>query len=89
VAIGVNCTRPSLILDLIGVLRDATDKPILVYPNSGEEWNAQTRCWTGSGDPETFGRRSMQWFAAGAQIVGGCCRTRPEHIRQVAATVSS
>ena len=85
-AIGVNCTRPTLILELIAELRGATDKPIVVYPNSGEEWNAQGRCWTGSGDPETFGHRPMQWFAAGAQIVGGCCRTRPEHIRQVAAS---
>jgi homocysteine S-methyltransferase len=84
VAIGVNCTRPSLILNLIAELLSATDKPILVYPNSGEEWNAQARCWTGSGDPASFGRRSMQWFAAGAQIVGGCCRTGPEHIAQVA-----
>jgi homocysteine S-methyltransferase len=82
-AIGVNCTRPSLILDLIAELRAATDKPILVYPNSGEEWNAQARCWCGTSDPVDFGRSASDWFAAGAQIIGGCCRTRPEHIRQV------
>lgn len=82
-AIGVNCTRPSLIFDLIGVLRGATDKPNLVYPNSGEEWNAQTRHWTGTSDPADFGRAASQWYSAGAQIIGGCCRTRPEHIAQV------
>jgi homocysteine S-methyltransferase len=86
-AIGVNCTRPSLILDLIAELRSATDKPILVYPNSGEEWNARGRCWTGTSDPADFGRAASDWFAAGAQIVGGCCRTRPEHIRRVAEVV--
>jgi homocysteine S-methyltransferase len=86
VAIGINCTRPSLIVDLIAELRAATDKPILVYPNSGEDWNAQDRCWTGTSDPADFGRAASKWFAAGAQIIGGCCRTRPEHIRQVSAT---
>jgi len=85
-AIGINCTRPSLILDLISELRSATNSPILVYPNSGEDWNAQDRRWTGTSDPADFGRAASQWFAAGAQIVGGCCRTRPEHIRQVSAT---
>jgi homocysteine S-methyltransferase len=84
VAIGVNCTHPGLIPGLIGELRGASDKPIIVYPNSGEGWDAEARCWTGAGDPQTFGLRSLQWFAAGAQIVGGCCRTRPEHIRLVA-----
>ncbi|MGA7856279.1 MAG: homocysteine S-methyltransferase [Terracidiphilus sp.] len=84
VAIGVNCTHPSLLPDLIGELRRASRKPIVVYPNSGETWDAQARRWTGSGDPETYGARAAEWFAAGAQIVGGCCRTRPSHIRLVA-----
>lgn len=85
VAIGVNCTTPSLILPLIQELRAATGKPILVYPNSGEGWDAEARCWTGSSDPEGFGEMAAIWYAAGAQAVGGCCRTRPAHIRQVAA----
>ena len=82
-AIGVNCTRPSLIADLIVELRSASNKPILVYPNSGEDWDAQARCWTGTSDPADFGRAASNWFAAGAQIIGGCCRTRPEHIAQI------
>jgi len=87
VAIGVNCTHPSLIPSLIGELRVASDKPVVVYPNSGEGWDAEARCWTGKGDPESFGAQAAEWFAAGAQIVGGCCRTRPAHIHQVAETV--
>jgi len=83
-AIGVNCTPPALIRELIGELRGATNQPIIVYPNSGEEWDAKNRCWTGAGDPATFGVLASKWYAAGAQIVGGCCRTRPAHIRQVA-----
>ena len=87
IALGVNCTQPALIPALIGELRAASDKPIVVYPNSGEGWDAEARCWTGNGDPESYGAQAAQWFAAGAQIVGGCCRTRPAHVRMVAAVV--
>jgi homocysteine S-methyltransferase len=85
IAIGVNCTQPALIPALIAELRHASNKPIVVYPNSGEGWDATTRQWTGKGDPESYGAQAAEWFRAGAQIVGGCCRTRPEHIRLVAA----
>jgi homocysteine S-methyltransferase len=84
IAIGVNCTHPALVPELIGELRSASNKPIVVYPNSGEGWDADARSWTGSGDPAGFGAMAAEWFAAGAQIVGGCCRTRPAHIRLVA-----
>jgi len=84
VAIGVNCVPPKWIPSLIAELRAGSDKPILVYPNSGEGWDAAARCWIGTTDPEDFGARAAQWFAAGAQIVGGCCRTDPAHIRAAA-----
>ena len=84
IAIGVNCTHPSLIASLIGELRAASSKPIVVYPNAGEDWDASARCWIGSSDPAAYGARAAEWFAAGAQIVGGCCRTRPAHIIEVA-----
>jgi homocysteine S-methyltransferase len=83
VAIGVNCTHPALMPGLIGELRRASEKPIIVYPNSGEGWDAATRSWTGTSDAAQFGTMAGEWFAAGAQIVGGCCRTRPAHIREV------
>jgi homocysteine S-methyltransferase len=85
IAIGVNCTHPVLIPALIAELRAASHKPPVAYPNSGEGWDAKARCWTGSGDPENYGTQAAQWFTAGAQIIGGCCRTRPAHIRRVAA----
>lgn len=84
VAIGVNCTHPSLITPLIAELRSASDKPIIVYPNSGEGWDAEHRCWTGNSDPHSYSEAASKWFSAGAQIVGGCCRTRPAHIQQLA-----
>jgi homocysteine S-methyltransferase len=89
VAIGVNCTKPSLIGSLIAELRFASDKPVIVYPNSGEGWDAQHRCWTGTSDPRAFSDEARQWFSAGAQIIGGCCRTRPAHIQQLPKLISS
>lgn len=89
VAVGVNCTLPPLIPSLIRQLRAVGDLPVIVYPNSGEGWDATRRCWTGHSDPQGYGEMAREWFAAGAQIVGGCCRTRPEHIRQVAAATPS
>lgn len=82
-AIGVNCTHPKFVTGLIAQAKSATDKPILVYPNSGESWDAATRSWTGKSDPTDFGRLAAEWFRAGAHAVGGCCRTRPEHIKMV------
>ncbi|HEV2487555.1 MAG TPA: homocysteine S-methyltransferase [Terracidiphilus sp.] len=84
VAIGVNCVPPHWIPALITELRSASEKPVIVYPNSGEGWDATARCWTGTSDPADFGAMATEWFAAGAQLVGGCCRTRPAHIREVA-----
>jgi homocysteine S-methyltransferase len=87
VAVGVNCTQPKWIPGLIAELRAASAKPIVVYPNSGEDWDAEARRWTGTSDPGEFGQQARQWRAAGAQLVGGCCRTRPDHVRQIAAIV--
>jgi homocysteine S-methyltransferase len=88
VTIGVNCVPPSWVPSVIAELRSASNKPVLVYPNSGEGWDAEGRCWIGKTDPADFGVGAAEWFAAGAQIVGGCCRTRPAHIHEVAQAAS-
>ena len=89
VAIGVNCIPPKWVPALIAELQAGSDKPIVVYPNSGEGWDAARRSWTGVTDPAEFGIHAAEWFKAGAQMVGGCCRTRPEHIREAAEAASS
>jgi homocysteine S-methyltransferase len=83
-AIGVNCTAPAFITALIRAAGGATSKPILVYPNSGEIYNAASYSWRGETSHDAFGEQSQQWFAAGARIIGGCCRTTPDHIRALA-----
>ena len=88
IAIGINCTQPGLIRPLIGELKRASSKPIVVYPNSGEGWDAEHRCWTGTSDAAGFGVLAREWTEAGAQIIGGCCRTGPEHIRAIRESLS-
>ena len=84
IGIGVNCTRPELIGSLTSQLAQVTSKPIIVYPNSGEQWDAVHRCWQGSGQIQEFSELARRWRSAGAQWIGGCCRTGPEHVRAVA-----
>lgn len=85
VAIGINCTAPRFIPALIREARAVTDKPILVYPNSGETYDASRRLWLGQAEPQEFGKLSESWQAAGASLIGGCCRTGPEHVRAIRA----
>ncbi|SFJ25076.1 homocysteine S-methyltransferase [Streptosporangium canum] len=80
IAVGVNCTAPRHIPSLIGRIEG---KPVMVYPNSGETWDAANRRWLGLADPAEFGAAAADWHAAGSAFVGGCCRTTPEHIRQI------
>jgi homocysteine S-methyltransferase len=84
IGIGVNCTAPELIGSLIDELAKVTRKPIIVYPNSGERWDALHHCWQGDGQLQAFGELAGRWRSAGAQWIGGCCRTGPEHVRAVA-----
>lgn len=82
VAVGVNCTAPRYIVSLIGQVRQgAPRKPIVVYPNSGEAYDAKNRAWTGKSNPSDLGDAALEWFRCGAMLIGGCCRTGPQHIR--------
>jgi homocysteine S-methyltransferase len=89
IAIGINCTAPRHILPLLRKIRATSSKRIAVYPNSGETWVAETRSWTGSSDPESFSALAVAWRTAGADWIGGCCRTGPQHIRAVAQTMQA
>lgn len=83
VALGINCTPPRFIPDLVREARRATDKPIVVYPNSGELYDVKERRWTGLSIPDDFAVQSRAWRQAGAMLIGGCCRTGPAHISQI------
>lgn len=83
-AIGVNCTPPEFMESLIVEIRKGTNKPIIVYPNSGEQYDAETKTWHGSSTGLCYGDAAKQWFEKGAQLIGGCCRTTPEDIHNIA-----
>jgi homocysteine S-methyltransferase len=82
VAVGVNCCAPADVLPAVATARQVTGKPVIVYPNSGEEWDAQRRTWTGQ--PQYSAWQLKQWITEGARIVGGCCRVRPADIAVIA-----
>jgi homocysteine S-methyltransferase len=80
-AIGLNCTAPEHVLELLGHLRGHTDKPLLAYPNSGECYDAAAKRWGGPAAASPFAVQASAWHRAGARLIGGCCRTTPEDIR--------
>ncbi len=80
-AIGVNCTSPQYIIDLIYRIKQFNNgKAIIVYPNSGEQYDPVSKKWHGSTSPLSCGQAAKTWVDSGATIVGGCCRMGPEHI---------
>jgi len=85
VAVGVNCCAPDDVLAAIGIARDVTRKPVIVYPNSGEGWDAQRHHWVGAS--HFSAALAPEWVAEGARIVGGCCRVRPSDIAEVVRAV--
>jgi homocysteine S-methyltransferase len=86
-AVGVNCTAPEHVDELIARVRSVTAKPIVVYPNSGEGWDAAARRWSEPGGMVTDGIAARRWVAAGATLVGGCCRVTPARIAEMAAAI--
>ena len=82
-AIGVNCTSPDHIPSLIDNIKKGTGKPVVVYPNSGEHYDGVAKLWNGERGDDSFSQRARTWFAQGARLIGGCCRTTPEDIRAI------
>ena len=75
-AVGINCTSPRFIPNLIREVGRVIDKPIVVYPNSGEQYDPVNKRWLGLNVPTEFGTFSREWRKAGAALIGGCCRHR-------------
>jgi len=80
-AVGVNCLDPADVLPAVREAAQVSGKPVVVYPNSGETWDAATRSWNGDADLRL--EDVSAWLDAGARLVGGCCRVLPAHVRRV------
>ena len=83
-ALGINCTAPAHITSLIReVAAAAPDKKIVVYPNSGETYHSRDNRWSGKACDLDSDFDVAGWWAAGAKLIGGCCRTSPEDIAAI------
>ena len=87
-AVGVNCTYPLHVTELIHQVADATDLPIVVYPNAGEDFDPVTKQWVGAANRPDLPALAAEWIEAGARMVGGCCRTTPKDIAAMRAAVA-
>ncbi|RKS92864.1 homocysteine S-methyltransferase [Microbacterium sp. AG790] len=83
VAVGVNCCPPDAVAPALAAVPPGVVG--IAYPNSGEHWDAAARVWRGEGGVPTA--LASAWIAAGARLVGGCCRTTPAHIAALAASM--
>jgi len=87
-AIGANCiVGPQRMLDIVRMMSEATDLPILAFPTPGMPQLLQGRvCYDAS--PEYFAKACRRLFEEGAKVVGGCCGTTAEHVRELVRVVS-
>lgn len=90
----LNCSFPESITAAIPHLHDHTDMPIGGYANAfqgiPEGWNEKTDINPDRREdlgPEAYAEHVREWLADGAQIVGGCCEVRPEHISHLRGLV--
>jgi homocysteine S-methyltransferase len=88
VAVGVNCTAPRHLPELLARAAAATELPLIAYPNGGDDWDAQARRWVaadagGAFDPATV----AGWSDLGAAWLGGCCGTGPSDIARLRAAM--
>lgn len=86
VAVGVNCCHPTEVAEAVAIARAAGGKSVVAYPNSGEEWDARDRSWHGDGGFDPAAVRA--WRTAGADLIGGCCRTGPAEIAAIARVLA-
>ncbi|CAI8824451.1 homocysteine S-methyltransferase [Kosakonia sp. YIM B13611] len=81
VALGINCIALSKTTVALKHLQSLSALPLVVYPNSGETYDAATKAWHTHGERcGSLAAYLPQWLEAGARLIGGCCRTTPQDI---------
>jgi homocysteine S-methyltransferase len=82
IALGFNCVPDDVALEALKTLKPLVKRgTLVVYPNSGEQWDAQARTWEGNRtEGSTLAEKTVEWWNAGAGMIGGCCRTTPRDI---------
>jgi homocysteine S-methyltransferase len=82
-AIGVNCTAPEFITPLMRAAREATDRPLIAYPNSGERFDPAGKSWQAGASGDVLLQTASEWLSLGVAVIGGCCRIGPEAIAEL------
>jgi homocysteine S-methyltransferase len=87
--VGVNCSvGPAPMLETVERLADIVDVWLSAQPNAGRPRDIEGRnlylC-----SPEYMASYARRFIEAGVRLVGGCCGTTPEHIRQIALAAKS
>jgi 5-methyltetrahydrofolate--homocysteine methyltransferase len=86
--IGTNCTLGSKdMVDLTKEIRGATRKPILIQPNAGKPVTRKG-ITTYEQSPAEFGQDGKKIKEAGADMIGGCCGTTAEFIRDLVKAIA-
>lgn len=86
VALGINCIALENTTAALAHLHSLTALPLVVYPNSGEHYDAVSKTWHHHGEAcATLAEYLPQWLAAGAKLIGGGCRTTPKDIAELNA----
>jgi homocysteine S-methyltransferase len=89
VAVGFNCVPTKLLVPALEVWNKYATKPLLCYPNSGERYDAVTKTWDNKLDQTPqIADLVMETRKQGARLVGGCCRTSPTDIENIAAALN-
>ncbi|MCU5773901.1 homocysteine S-methyltransferase [Erwiniaceae bacterium BAC15a-03b] len=83
VALGINCIALEDVTAALQTLATLSAKPLVVYPNSGEQYDATTKSWSHAAAGCSLSDKLPQWQAAGAKLIGGCCRTTPRDIAAI------
>ena len=84
-AVGCNCsTGPDQLESVIAGIRQRVSIPVIAKPNAGMPTiSPETGEAVYSMEPEEFAKSMLKLKAAGASILGGCCGTTPEFIREL------
>lgn len=82
--VGANCgtVSPSEMVTILEGFRAATDLPLIAQPNAGRPERTETGAVFRE-TPEGMAPAAARFRDLGATVIGGCCGTTPEHIREI------
>ncbi|WP_239751911.1 homocysteine S-methyltransferase [Mammaliicoccus sp. H-M34] len=80
---GINCSSIDSVEKAINKGLLELPQVIALYPNGGKTFDPIEKVWIGKGENALLVQKTKEWIAQGVQIIGGCCETTPEDIKQI------